>query len=84
MLNMGPGGWLGLGTGIAPPGTTQLPLPRVHPSHHGLHGRRCARSAVPANMVVGLISVAQLTLSVQISDIRVMTEVYNLVRIRNR
>ena len=34
-------------------------------------------------MVVGLISVEQLTLDAQISDIRGMTEVYNLVRIRN-
>ena len=33
------------------------------------------------NMVVGLITVDQLTLDGQISGSRVMTEVYNLVRI---
>ena len=32
-------------------------------------------------MVVGLISVAQLTLSPEISDIDLITEVYNLLRI---
>ena len=32
-------------------------------------------------MVVGLISVVQLTLSAEISDMGLMTEVYNLVRI---
>ena len=36
------------------------------------------------NMVVGLIYVGVRTLSTEISDIRVMTEVYNLVEVEDR
>ena len=67
-----------VGTGIAPPGTHPvIPPPRVHPPSHctvtGLLGL-----AVPGNMVVGLRSVGQLSLSGHFSDNRDMTEVYNL------
>ena len=58
---------------IPPPGYTPTPPP--HP------GTATADvSAVPArkNSVVGLISVGQLSLSPGFSDIRTMTEVYNL------
>ena len=66
------------GTGIAPSRTHPHPLPRVHlpPTPgmvmvlHAVYGQR--------DMVVGLKSVAQLTLYVQISGFRGITEVYNL------
>ena len=76
--------WLGTRYST-PPGPTPvptLPLPRVHPPRmtvtavHGL-----GMQSREANMVVGLISVAQLTLDAQISDISLMTEVYNLSEI---
>ena len=41
-------------------------------------------SSRPKNSVVGLISVAQLTLGTLFSDLSLMTEVYNLVRIGDR
>ena len=68
----------GLGTGIAPlrthpapthPGTPPLPLPAATVAYSVYSGQECG---------VGLKSVAQLTLDTQISDIRTITEVYNL------
>ena len=75
-------GGLGLGTGIAP-------LPAPPSSHHPgytlpaplLMHAVTQRSVHRAKVVVGLISVDQLTLRLRISDIEGMTEVYNLLRI---
>ena len=46
---------------------------------HGAHGQSRG-----ANSAVGLKSVDQLTLGLRFSDIRGMTEVYNLSEIGNR
>ena len=78
---MGPWDGLGLGTGIALPAThpvptpgTPLPPPRAHAVMHeaGISG---------LNMVVGLKSVAQLSLVTHFSGSQGITEVYNLLRI---
>ena len=70
-------GWVG--TGIAPPATPSPPLPRVHPpTRHRYMAPSRTRHGVH-NMVVGLRSVAQLTLEVDISGSRGITEVYNLL-----
>ena len=84
MLNMGP--WDGLvGTRYSPPTT--------HPATHTPGTPATARrdwlaqghgSARGLNMAVGLISVDQLSLGTDFSDIRGMTEGYNLVGIGNR
>ena len=85
MVNMGP--WDGLGgcTGIAHPATHPVrttpgtPPPYRTPEHqvrYGVHGYVGGR-----NMVVGLKSVRQLSLSVHFSGFLSMTEVYNLMRI---
>ena len=63
------------------PVPTRSPIPRVHPlltvtAVHG-PGMQSAR----LNMVVGLISVHQLTLSAHFSGSQGITEVYNLLRI---
>ena len=71
-----------MGTGIAP-----LPAhPGPHhpgytspPDYWHVHG--CTGHAARLNMVVGLISVDQVSLSTQISGFQGMTERYNLVRI---
>ena len=83
-LNMGPRDGTGWVPGIAPPGHPSPPLPRVHlpPARYTVCMKRVLYPEY--NMVVGLKSVEQLTLSVQFSDIRPMTEVYNLVKIGNR
>ena len=81
---MGPGGGWGLGTGIALPDPTQpcttpgTPLPRQSALRvlTAVYGQE--------NEVVGLISVEQLTLRSYFSDIRLFTEVHNLVKIGNR
>ena len=72
-------GWSGVGTGIAPSQPTPVyPHPGYTPPPHrtvtGLLGL-----AVPVQCAVGLISVDQLSLSVQISGFRGITEVYNVV-----
>ena len=81
ILNMGPGDGLG-STRYSPPRHPSHPIPRVHPS-----------PALPAvyrvphlpytevKEAVGLISVAQLSLSVPFSGFRTITEVYNLLEI---
>ena len=77
------GSWDGLvGTRYSPP--SHPPGPH-HPGYTSLAPGMAARwlHAVYTmrNMVVGLISVVQLTLSAQISGSSLMTEVYNLVGI---
>ena len=76
---------LGLGTGIAPlrppqdrttPGTPPRTMPVVYMTSVLPRGRYPR-----LNIVVGLKSVDQLSLSVQISGSRTITEVYNLVEI---
>ena len=78
---MGPGMVLGLGTGIALPGTHHLPTPGTPP--HTPYWLLVPYLPLPhwRNMVVGLISVRQLTLDDQISGFPGITESYNLVRI---
>ena len=74
-------------------GSTRYSPSRYHPPSHypgytpppptcrwSLYSR-CTGHAGRTNMVVGLKSVRQLTLGTQISDIRGITEVYNLVKI---
>ena len=81
MLNMGSwDGWVVV-PGIALPAPTQPYPPRVHLPHPCTPGYAAAPLAHRGNMVVGLISVAQLTLDDQISGFLTMTEVYNLLRI---
>ena len=64
---------------------TLIPPPRVHPLplHPGTppSWAYCSAVRTRSNMVVGLISVTQLTLGAQISGFHTITEVYNLVRI---
>ena len=75
---------LGLGTGIAlprthpvppTPGTPPLPAPAATVAYSVYSGLL---------MAVGLISVAQLSLYGHFSEIRTITEVYNLLEIGNR
>ena len=78
---LGHAGWV---PGIAPSRHPPSPTTRVHPyppyrTVTGLLGL-----AVLKDMVVGLRSVAQLTLSRHFSDIRGITEVYNLLGADNR
>ena len=77
----GPGGVPGIAPSQHPPGTHPVPHPGYTPcttvtAVHGL-GMLSRRG----NMVVGLISVHQLTLVVHFSGFQVMTEVYNLSKI---
>ena len=60
-----------------PPGTP----PRVHPPPTGTRAATRSRRLQRTKLVVGLISVGQLTLSTVFSVSRTITEVYNLVRI---
>ena len=84
MTEYGVLGGSGLGTGIALPGTHPAPYPGYTP----LLPARLDHAAVPHRarhkVVVGLRSVAQLTLRPVFSVLRVMTEVYNLREIHNR
>ena len=61
------------------PGTPQLPHIAGPGMLHAVH-----RHVPAVNSAVGLISVGQLSLSLRFSDLRVMTEVYNLSEIGNR
>ena len=68
-------------TRYTPPGP-----PSSHPPGYTTPGTPpswayCSAGAARLNSAVGLISVRQVSLSAQISDIRGMTESYNLVRI---
>ena len=78
-----------MGTGIALPGTHPAspspttpgtPSPYRTPEHQVRYGGAVTYGGV--NSAVGLKSVGQLSLSVQISGFHKMTEVYNLVEIR--
>ena len=71
----------GLGTGIALPGTHPHPPPRVHPPAPTATTQVFTGTYRGLKLVVGLISVEQLTLSARISGFQGITEVYNLVRI---
>ena len=68
--------------GIAPLPTHPVPLPRVHlpatPTGSARLGTWPRAVSGWRNMAVGLKSVHQLTLSVEISGFRGITEVYNL------
>ena len=68
--------------GIAPPSPPTIPPPRVHLPTEPPSTRQRTRVLTAVNMVVGLISVDQLTLGLLFSDIRGMTEVYNLIKVR--
>ena len=74
------GYWDGLGMvpGIALPVPTRSSLPRVHPSPTGYSHDRACGAAARVEEVVGLRSVAQLTLGVHFSGFRGITEGYNL------
>ena len=74
--------------GIAP---SQYTLPVHHPGYtpaphsgHGGTGVWCTVQSRGVKVVVGLISVDQLSLSLHFSRLRTMTEVYNALRIDNR
>ena len=78
---MGP--WTGAGwvPGIALPATHPLPYHPGYTSPHGYsHDRACGASARP-KVVVGLISVDQLSLCLRISGFQGITEGYNLPKI---
>ena len=87
MLNMG--SWEGPGSTrySTLPYPPSSPPPRVHPPSRTPGQQVRYGSAVRyggVNEVVGLRSVAQLSLYVLFSGLRTMTEVYNLFRIDNR
>ena len=65
------------------PVPTQPALPRVHPPPTRTPPRTHAAPAVVSEAGVGLKSVAQLSLSARIWDIRGITEVYNLRNVEN-
>ena len=67
--------------GIALPPSPPVPLPRVHLPLPGYSHDRACGAADRGNMVVGLRSVAQLSLYALFSGFLGMTELYNLVRI---
>ena len=70
--------------GIAPPDTHPVPIPRVHllPPCTAVMQQQAPGHA--KQRVVGLRSVAQLTSEAYFSDIRTITEVYNLCVAGNR
>ena len=76
---MGPGMAVWLGTGIALPATPPATPPRVHPSLPHPVPTTAAPVDPGLKGVVGLISVAQLSLSAHFSGFQGITEVYNLV-----
>ena len=79
------GSWDGwVGTGYSPPSTLPGPIPRVHPpTHPSTRSRVRAGPSHGANMAVGLKSVEQLTLEAHFSEMRGITEVYNLATADN-
>ena len=78
MTKSGSWDWYGVGTGIAPSGPPQTAPPRVHPSPTRYTQHVNAGYVTAKERVVGLKSVAQLTLGALFSDLRGITEVYNL------
>ena len=73
-----------MGYRYSPPTHPPYPLPGYTPPAPGVALAVADPSYLEYNMVVGLISVEQLSLSPGFSDLRLMTEVYNLVEIGNR
>ena len=65
----------------SPPGPPTQHHPGYTPPHHGHHTTAARGQSRGVKVVVGLKSVAQLSLSAQISGFRGITEVYNLVGI---
>ena len=63
---------------------SHYPYPGYTPPLHCRTGDCCTPGMSQYEEAVGLISVAQLTLRPVFSEIRVITEVYNLLRIDNR
>ena len=78
---MDPGtGWVG--TRYSPSQALPPPIPRVHPSHpHQCYMAPPRTRHGVVNMVVGLISVGQLSLCPEISRFQGITEGYNLLKI---
>ena len=76
-------GWPGWVPGIALPVPTQLPLvpttPGTPPTVPGMATGACSGSVRQSKCGVGLKSVAQLSLRLEISGFRGITEVYNLL-----
>ena len=81
-------GWCWVGTRYSTPPSTPVPhYPGYTPPRPAGHHVRCycSRGADGGvNMAVGLISVGVRTLDAQISDIKGITEVYNLANAGNR
>ena len=80
---MGPG-MVDLGTGIVPLPAHPSSHPGYTPSLPGYTAVMHEAGISGLNSAVGLKSVEQLTLDGHFSDIRTITEVYNLYRIDNR
>ena len=83
MVNMGPGmagGWYRYSPPPSHP--PSHPTPGT-PPHCRRRSEHCCTMPRGLNLVVGLISVAQLSLDVQFSDFRGITEGYNLVEVGN-
>ena len=81
---MGPGRYLVVYRYSTPPDPPSLHHPGTPPHYPATGvtaGYTAARACPRLNMVMGLISVAQLSLSAQISQSSGITEVYNLVEI---
>ena len=78
MVNMGSGtgGWVV--PGIAPPGPPHIPYPGYTPPATDVIHAPTAAAADSEKQVVGLKSVAQLSLCAHISVFEGITEVYNL------
>ena len=70
---------------LQPPQSSTTPGTPLPPHIAGPGMQQCRTVMYPGlNSAVGLISVQQLTLGTHFSDLRDMTEVYNLVRIGDR
>ena len=67
-----------MGTRYSPSRPTPVPIPWVHLPYPATTAAVPELSAVPKKQVVGLKSVAQLTLGAYISGFEGITEVYNL------
>ena len=81
MVKYGPGRMAGLGTGIALPPAHPATPPRVHPPPTPYMPYVARAGSREVKHAVGLKSVDQLSLYVQISGFKGMTEVYNLFKI---
>ena len=81
---MGPGRVMGSTRYSTPPGPTLSHTPGTPLPYPASALATAAPRHVSVNEVVGLKSVAQLTLGDYISDLRTITEVYNLAKIGDR